>query len=203
MTTMTDGGTAADLRRFRMGPAQRITLLTATVAAVAVTLFVLVVRSLPDAPTAVALPWVLWAAAFTLSEALVVHVQWQREAHTFSMGDLVLGAGLLLATPHELVMAQVLGFAITLVVQRRQRGIKLAFNVAISALGGSLATIVFAGLSSSFGLWDWLAALLAVLVITVTADLCIFAVISLSEGRAHLAPLLEMLALSLPFTLGS
>ena len=36
-----------------------------------------------------------------------------------------------------------------------------------------------------------------------TADLCIFAVISLSEGRAHLAPLLEMLALSLPFTLGS
>ncbi|TFV76232.1 EAL domain-containing protein [Blastococcus sp. CT_GayMR20] len=203
MTAITDGLAPAAPRRFRLGPAQRITLLTATVAAIAVALFVLVVRSLPDAPTAVTLPWVLWAVAFTLSEALVVHVQWQREAHTFSMGDLVLGAGLLLATPRELVMAQVLGFGITLVVQRRQRGIKLAFNVAISALGGSLATIVFAGLSHSVGMWDWLAALIAVLVITVTADLCIFAVISLSEGRAHLAPLLEMLALSLPFTLGS
>jgi diguanylate cyclase (GGDEF)-like protein len=178
-------------------------LLTTSVAAVAVALFVIVVRTLPGAPTALTLPWVLWAAAFTISEALVVHVQWQREAHTFSMGDLVLGAGLLLATPRELVIAQVLGFALTLVVQRRQRGIKLAFNVAISALGGSLATIVFAVLSGPAGLWNWLAALFAVLVITVTADLCIFAVISLSEGRAHLAPLLEMLALSLPFTLGS
>ena len=39
-------------------------------------------------------------------------------------------------------------------------------------------------------------ALLAVLVITVTADLCIFAVINLSEGRAHLGPLLGMLGLS-------
>jgi hypothetical protein len=66
------------------------------VAAVAVALFVIVVGSLPTAPTAVSLPWVLWAAAFALSEALVVHVQWQREAHTFSVGDLVLAAGLFL-----------------------------------------------------------------------------------------------------------
>ena len=33
-------------------------------------------------PHGLALPWVLWAAAFAISEALVVHVQWQREAHT-------------------------------------------------------------------------------------------------------------------------
>jgi diguanylate cyclase (GGDEF)-like protein len=200
---MTNGASVMGIRVPRLGVPQRIMLLTTSVAAVAVALFVIVVRTLPGAPTALTLPWVLWAAAFTISEALVVHVQWQREAHTFSMGDLVLGAGLLLATPRELVIAQVLGFALTLVVQRRQRGIKLAFNVAISALGGSLATIVFAVLSGPAGLWNWLAALFAVLVITVTADLCIFAVISLSEGRAHLAPLLEMLALSLPFTLGS
>src|SRR3954453_5211001 len=168
-------------RTFRLTVPQRITLFTAVLASVAAALFVVVVRPLPGAPTALTLPWVLWAAAFTISEALVVHVQWQREAHTFSMGDLVLGAGLLLATPHELVIAQVVGFAITLVVQRRQRGIKLAFNLAISALGGSLATIVFAGLSGPLGLWDWLAALFAVLIITITSDLCIFAVISLSE----------------------
>ncbi|MCW2705660.1 MAG: hypothetical protein JWQ37_3655 [Blastococcus sp.] len=200
---MTNGASVMGIRVPRLGVPQRIMLLTASVAAIAVALFVIVVRTLPGAPTALTLPWVLWAAAFTISEALVVHVQWQREAHTFSMGDLVLGAGLLLATPRELVLAQVLGFAVTLVVQRRQRGVKLSFNLAISALGGSLATIVFAVLSGPLGLWDWLAALFAVLVITVTADLCIFAVISLSEGRAHLAPLLEMLALSLPFTLGS
>src|SRR3954468_5554039 len=200
---MTDGVEVKESRVSRLGVPQRIMLLTASLAALAVALFVIVVRTLPGAPTALSLPWVLWAGAFVVAEALVVHVQWQREAHTFSMGDLVLGAGLLLATPRELVIAQVLGFAVTLVVQRRQRGIKLAFNLAISALGGSLATIVFAVLSGPVGLWDWLAALFAVLVITITSDLCIFAVISLSEGRAHLAPLLEMVALSLPFTLGS
>src|SRR3954447_11889515 len=200
---MTNGVEVKESRVSRLGVAQRIMLLTASVAAIAVALVVIVVRTLSGAPTALTLPWVLWAAAFTISEALVVHVQWQREAHTFSMGDLVLGAGLLLATPRDLVVAQVIGFAFTLVVQRRQRGIKLAFNLAISALGGSLATIVFAVLSGPVGLWDWLAALVAILVITVTSDLCIFAVISVSEGRAHLAPLLEMLALSLPFTLGS
>ena len=200
---MTNGARVMGIRVPRLGVPQRIMLLTASVAAVAVALFVIVVRTLPAAPTALTLPWVLWAAAFALSEALFVHVQWQREAHAFSMGDLVLGAGLLLATPRQLVIAQVLGFAVTLVLHRRQRGIKLAFNVAISILSGSLATIVFAVLSGPVGLWDWLAALAAILVVTVTADLCIFAVISLSEGRAHLAPLLEMLAMSLPFTLGS
>jgi hypothetical protein len=97
MTTMTNSGLAAGMRNFRLGPAQRITLLTATVAVAAVTLFVIVVRSLPEAPTAVSLPWVLWAVAFAVCEALVVHVQWQREAHTFSVGDLALGAGLILA----------------------------------------------------------------------------------------------------------
>jgi diguanylate cyclase (GGDEF)-like protein len=195
-------GTSLRTRAVRLGIPQKIMLLTACVAALAVALFVVVVRPLPGAPTALTLPWVLWAAAFVVAEALVVHVQWQREAHTFSMGDLVLGAGLLLATPRDLVIAQVVGFAITLVLHRRQRGIKLAFNLAISALGASLATTIFAGLAGP-GLWDWLAALIAVLVITVVADLCIFGVISISEGRAHLAPLVEMLALSLPFTLGS
>ena len=202
MTTMTSSGLAAEMRKFRLGPAQRIMLLTATVAAAAVALFVIVVRSLPEAPTAVPLPWVLWAAAFAVCEALVVHVQWQREAHTFSVGDLALGAGLLLATPQDLVLAQVVGAGATLLLYRRQRGIKLAFNVALYALGGSLATGAFA-LTSSLGTWDWLAALVAILVSTVVADLCIFAVISLSEGRPTLAPLVEMLALSLPFTLGS
>src|SRR3954471_13692303 len=204
MTTMTSGGLAADTSRFRLSTSQRIVLLTATVAAVAVALFVIVVGSLPTAPTAVPLPWVLWAAAFALSEALVVHVQWQREAHTFSVGDLVLAAGLFLTTPSNLVVAQVVGTAATLVLYRRQRGRRVAFNLAQYALGSCLAVLVFAGLSGSgIGALDWLDALVAVVVATVTPAVSIFAVISVSEGRAHLRSLWEMLALSLPFTVGS
>src|SRR3954451_18828572 len=201
---MTNGARVRGMSLPRLGVAQRIMLLTAGVAAVAVLLFVIVVRSLPTAPTAVALPWVLWAAAFALSEALVVHVQWQREAHTFSVGDLVLAAGLFLTSPTDLVLAQVVGTAATLVIYRRQRGRRVAFNLAQYALGSCLAVLVFAGLSGSgTGVLAWLAALAAVAVATVTAALSIFAVITLSEGRAHPRSLWEMLALSLPFTIGS
>ena len=105
-TTMTNGGTAG-LRRFSLGVSQKIALLTGAVAATAVTLFVIVVAPLPAAPTALNLPWVLWAAAFAVSEVLVVHVQWKRESHTFSLSDLVLAAGLVLAVPADLVLAQV------------------------------------------------------------------------------------------------
>src|SRR3954467_8401519 len=111
---MTNGVEVKESRVSRLGVAQRIMLLTASVAAIAVALVVIVVRTLSGAPTALTLPWVLWAAAFTISEALVVHVQWQREAHTFSMGDLVLGAGLLLATPRELVAAPLVRHAVPL-----------------------------------------------------------------------------------------
>src|SRR3954462_12072587 len=201
---MTNGARVPGMSLPRLGVAQRIMLLTAGVAAVAVLLFVIVVRSLPTTSTAVALPWVLWAAAFALSEALVVHVQWQRVAHTFSVGDLVLAAGLFLTSPTDLVLAQVVGTAATLVIYRRPRGRRGAFNLAQYALGSCLAVLVFAGLSGSgVGAIDWLAALAAVVVATVTAAVSIFAVISVSEGRAHLRSLWEMLALSLPFTVGS
>src|SRR3954449_6365016 len=132
---MTNGVHVMGIRTFRLSVPQRIMLLTASVAAVAVSLFVIVVRGLPVAPTALNLPWVLWAAAFAASEALVVHVQWQREAHTFSIGDLVLAAGLFLTSPTDLVIAQVVGTAITLVLYRKQYGRRLAFNLAEYALG--------------------------------------------------------------------
>ena len=64
---MTNGVEVKETRVSRLGVAQRITLLTASVAAVAVALFVIVVRTLPGAPTALTLPWVLWAAAFTVA----------------------------------------------------------------------------------------------------------------------------------------
>jgi hypothetical protein len=208
MATMTNGGlvsgAAAMIRRFRPGPSQRILLLTATVAAAAVALFVIVVRSLPSAPTALTLPWVVWAAAFAASEVLVVHVQWQRDAHTFSISDLVLAAGFFLAAPRDLVLALVVGAGAALWLHRRQTGLRLAFNVAQYALGGSLAVTVYGLLAGvlSEG-WSWVAALTAITVSTVTADLCVFGVFTVLEGRAELERLIDLLTHSLPFTVGS
>src|SRR4051812_4239235 len=204
MTTMTNSGLAASIRGFRLGPSQRILLLTVAVAAVAVTLFVIVVGPMPAAPTALNLPWPVWAAAFAASEVLVVHVQWQRDAHTFSISDLVLAAGLYLAAPGALVTALVVGAGAALLLHRRQTGLRLAFNVAEYALGATLGVTTFAALSAvTTGSLSWLAALAAVFVSTVTADLCVFAVLTILEGRAELGQLMQLFASSLPFTLGS
>jgi diguanylate cyclase (GGDEF)-like protein len=201
---MTNSELTMSVRKFRLGPSQRIMLLTATLAAAAVALFVVVVRPLPAAPTALNLPWVLWAGAFAASEALVVHWQWKREAHSFSMTDLVLGAGLYLTAPSHLVSALVVGQGAVLLLHRRQTGVKLAFNVVEYGLSASLAVLVFPALSAVTGRdLDWIAAMAAIFVATATADLCVFAVISLLESRADLRRLLELFALSLPFTLGS
>ena len=165
----------------RLGPSQRIALLTGAVAAAAVTLFVIVVAPLSAAPAAVTLPWVLWAALFAASEVLVVHVQWKREGHTFSASDLVLAAGLVLALPSELILAQVVGTAAALVLHRRQRGLTLFFDVAQFALTGGIATIVFHVLTGPLGpTWSWVGQLAAIAAATLAAALSTVAVMSIA-----------------------
>ena len=95
----------------------------------AVALFVTVVRDLPGPNAPLDLPWPVWVAAFAISEFLVVHVQLQRDSHSLSLTDLPLVAGLYLVEPAALVAVQVAGVGLTLLLQRRQFGLKFAFNV--------------------------------------------------------------------------
>src|SRR3954452_20626345 len=158
-------------RAVKLGVPQRIMLLTAALAAVATALFAVVVHPLPAPPTAVSLPWVVWAVAFAISEAFPVHVQVKKDSHTFSVSDLVLAAGLVLATPRDLVIAQVVGVAAALLVHRRQRGLKLAFNTALFALTGTVATAVYSLLSAPLNeTWYWLAALAGVLAANIVGN---------------------------------
>src|SRR5687768_14126193 len=203
MTTTTISSLRAGIRGIRLGTSQRIAVLTGAVATVAVLLFVVVVEPLPAAATALSLPWPRWVAALALAEVAVVYVQWRRDSQGFSITALVLAAGLFLAAPSHLVTALVVGTALSMVLVRRQRGLKLAFNVAQYALGGCVTVLTFAALSGVVGNLAWVAALGAIVASTLTAALCIFAVMTIAEGRADVRPLLGMLSLSLPFTIGS
>src|SRR3954447_4793604 len=196
---MTNGAAGTASRALRLNVPQRIMMITAALAAVAVALFVIVVRPLPGAATALNLPWLLWAAAFAAAEAFPVHVQVKKDSHTFSISDLVLAAGLVLAIPGHLVVAQVVGQGAALLLHRRQRGLKLAFNTALFALTGSVATAVYAGLSAPLNeTWYWLAALAAVLCANLVGNASIFAVISVSEGRVDLGKFVEMCTPTVP-----
>jgi diguanylate cyclase (GGDEF)-like protein len=195
----------ADTATPRVPVRRRIVLLVLLLAAAAAGLGGTVVPRLstPDAP--MALPWAAWVAAFALSELLVVHIQLQRDSHSFSMSDLVLVAGLYLLDPAALITAQVAGVALVLVLHRRQRGLKLAFNLAQFALAGCLATTVFTVLgrdTSLSGAWNWIAALAAISVSTFTACACVYAVMRASGATLRIGELARMLAISLPFALG-
>jgi diguanylate cyclase (GGDEF)-like protein len=183
----------------------RIALLVAVVAVAAGALCAAVVPHLPGPVSTLHLPWVAWVAAFAVSEVLVVHVQLQRDSHSFSMTDLIFVAGLYLLQPGALIAAQVTGAAVGLVLHRRQFGLKLAFNAVQYALAASLATIVFGTLARATalaGAWNWVAALAAVAVSTMTASACVYAVMRVSGASLALRELPRMLALSLPFALG-
>jgi serine phosphatase RsbU (regulator of sigma subunit) len=181
-------------------------LLTAALLAGSAALFVGVLPQAPPFSGPVALPWWGVAGGFLLAEIAVVHYDFRREAHSFSMNELPLTFGLFFASPHDLVAGVVVGSGTAFVLHRRQTGLKLLFNVGTFALGACVAVLVFAavaGRAASFTPLDWLAVLLAALASSVLSTAAVFAAISLSEGRWDVRKLPEELGLALLTTTAS
>jgi signal transduction histidine kinase len=82
--------------------------------------------------------WVL-AVSFGVAEVFVMHLRIARHAQTFSLAEIPLVFGLAFATPGGLVLAQTVGVGIALAVHRRQRPLRLTFNVAQRAFTTLLA----------------------------------------------------------------
>ena len=73
--------------------------------------------------------WWWLALGFYAAELLVVHLQFRRDAHTFSMSEIPMTVGLLLADPLALIVGQLVGSALALVLNRKQRAVKLVYNL--------------------------------------------------------------------------
>jgi diguanylate cyclase (GGDEF)-like protein len=134
-----------------------------------------------------------------LSELTVVHLRFRRDAHSFSMSELPLIAGLFFASPAELIIAQLVGNAAALVINRRQPLIKFAFNLSQFSLQAVIAIVVFRSVVSA-GAPDswigWLAAGLASVTALVVATGLITAAIRMSGGRLDSQEMIEVLGLS-------
>jgi diguanylate cyclase (GGDEF)-like protein len=131
-------------------------------------------------------PWWLVAPLFSLSEFFVVHLRVRRSAFTVSFGHVPLVLGLGLLEPTGFLLASYLGSVLTLVLHRRQRGLKLLFNSGLWAFEAALAVTLYGVLASGAAPHSG-RALLATLVTIVVTDqltaLAIAAVISVHEGR--------------------
>lgn len=84
--------------------------------------------------------WVL-AVSFGVAEVFVMHVRIARHAQTFSLAEIPLVFGLAFATPGGLVLAQTVGVGIALAVHRRQKPLRLTFNLAQRAFTTLLAVV--------------------------------------------------------------
>lgn len=177
---------------------RRIWLLTAGIS-LAAGLITLATASMSPIGGPLHLRWWMLAPMVYLSELTVVHWRFRREAHSFSMSELPLVAGLFFASPLELIVAQLVGNAAALAFNRRQPIIKFAFNLSQFSLQTAIAIGVFRMVIGAGPADSWIGLLAAVLATTtalVLATVLITAAIRMSGGRLNRRELLEVLGLS-------
>jgi signal transduction histidine kinase len=186
-------------RRRRVEGPTWVWLLDGALAVTSIALYLAVTRLSPGSGAGVRIPWPALAVGFALAEILVVHVQFRRNAFSFSFSELPLVVGMFFTAPNELVIAQALGVAAVLVLHRRQSAQKLVFNVGMSALQAEVAVLVLHALAGSrpeLGPVAAGACFLGTASNVLLSDVAISVAISSTEGRWQLASSLPMLGVT-------
>ncbi|MGQ0831856.1 MAG: putative bifunctional diguanylate cyclase/phosphodiesterase [Microthrixaceae bacterium] len=140
-------------------------------------------RPLPGGP--VHLHWAVLAALFALTEVVAVHTESRGEAHALTFAEIPYVAGLLLASPDELLLGRLLGGFIILGIVRRQSAHKLSFNLAMFAAEASVAAAVYRSLipgHDPVGLGGWPAMFGALLTAHVVCSVAVTLGITLYSG---------------------
>ncbi|MFN2539127.1 MAG: GAF domain-containing protein, partial [Mycobacteriales bacterium] len=91
----------------------------------------------------IGLAFCLAGLAFAVTEAVVMHVELGKNAHTVSLAELTLTVSLFFVPSNQLLLARLLGGGAVLVLVRRQRPLKLAFNLALWTLDVAVASLIF------------------------------------------------------------
>jgi diguanylate cyclase (GGDEF)-like protein len=174
----------------------RVWALTVVLSLVSVILASVEARAGQPFPPPVAIPWWLLAGIFFLTEAKVVHLHIGRSAHSFSMSEIPLVYGLFFFRPAEFITARLIGSALALIISRRQRSVKLGFNLAQFLLCSVVAVGVvqlLVGASTTFGPLEWPTAFLASSAENMVGVFAVTAAISLAEGAPQHARVPRML----------
>jgi len=174
----------------------RVWALTIALSAIAVLLAAIEVRAGQPTDAPVVLPWWVLAGLFYLTESKVVHLHIGRSAHSFSMSEIPVVYGIFFFKPAEYIVARLIGAGLALVISRRQRSVKLGFNLAQFLLC-SVVTVgvvhLLVTVGADFGPRDWPAAFLATSAENMVGVFAVTAAISLAEGSPQHARVPRML----------
>ncbi len=129
----------------------------------------------------------IWALimGFGLAEVFVIHLRFARHAHSFSLSEIPLVVGLAFLSPASIATAQAVGVGLALILHRRQKPLRVAFNISQRALTTVAAILVFHAILDLAGsTWPalWGAAFAATLLSDILAGMLINLAISLSEN---------------------
>src|SRR4051812_7639941 len=174
-------------------PVPLITLYGSLLAAIAVALYLTVLRGEPalDHPH---LPWWAIAAGWIVAEACVVHLHFRRSRHSFSLADLPFVFALAFASGDSFFIGALLGGAMAYGL-RKLPPIKLGFNLAQLALAICVAFVIMRALAVEGNATEprtWLAIYVATLVTGALSIACIAGVIAIAEGGMSLAQVRQM-----------
>jgi diguanylate cyclase (GGDEF)-like protein len=148
---------------------------------------------------AISIQWWELAGAFYLAEVFVVHLKFRKQAHSLSLTEVGLVLGLFFASPANLLAAQVAGAGVALALHRRQRPVKLAFNLAQMPLCTAIAILIFRSLAHAgpVSVWSWVVVLVAVAVAHTVGIALVSAVIAVAEAKFTAPQLPRTLGVSL------
>lgn len=143
------------------------------------------VDGLPISTRSMDVPWFVLAPLFAVAELAVVHFRFRRDAHSFSLSDVPMVLGMFLAGTVHLVAAVVIGNLFALTIVRRQRGLKLFFNLVAFAAQAVVAHAVFkliVGSGDPIGLPGWIGAFAGTWAAFAVADALVTGAIRLTGG---------------------
>ena len=187
-------------------PAAAIAALALALIGVAVLLVVFAVPRLSDSAGALSSSWWLMVPLFAAGEYFAAHLRLGRSAFTVSFGHIPMVVGLCLLDPVGFLLASLLGYTFTLLVHRRQRGLKLLFNLGLWFFEATLALTLyglFVGGAEPSSLRSILAAYGTIIISNELAALAVTAVIYLNERQLARDSLREALTWSVLVGVGN
>jgi diguanylate cyclase (GGDEF)-like protein len=160
-------------------------LLSATLASAAAAVYLAGLMHLPALAAPLALDWWVVAAGFAVAEILVVHLQFRRDTHSFSLSEIPLIVGLYFLRPDHLLLGLLLGTGAALALHRRQPPVKLVFNLSNLAFTTGLAIVLFrvvVQFADPIGPFGWTATIIAAISADVVSLVMISGAIALATG---------------------
>jgi signal transduction histidine kinase len=143
------------------------------------------------------LPWWTFILAFAAAEVFIIHLPVQRDTHTISLSEMATVLGFAFVAPHLLIAARVAGSALALGVYRRQRMVKLAFNMSLFYLDLAVALAVYRavlGDASPNSPTGWVAAMVAAGAAVVVSAALVTTIVWLHDRERSRANILRSLA---------